>query len=637
MSTSLSLSLPLTLPESCKDLTITDVTRYVKKQDRLHYLIDESVATGIKALSLRLDPGATISLSIEAAYNFRACSTGGYWGSPKKHGGSFLWIPTLPVARKINQNSQILSESTLALSSIEWSDTTVQLTLTASTDYSADLVILAFPSTFPTEELMIITAQENCGFFLWGSHGCINNPGDLYRHLINGTVYDLRFSWPHNKKCFSENEAHALYTTYSGLEKATGKTFYRFFQQQIVLSVIHRQANDGAWYHGMWTDETECHYRLHTSALHLLMDEFDRTACLQVKTALERGVAFIAKHHDQLDCGAWFLHDSLELNDTAINSGPFQWISNRSLGKRPSNMLVLNTHLDTSIAINRYQALTGDQQYAQLIESALASTRRVLGLAPANWLYKPLFWAIGLTMLPTEKARKLAAPVRAIKRIAADYLIKKLPDIKARFPRLVMPNGYIDRELSLRTWALDYQTINLMDLARYARAFPGEFNEDILDKAMAFTHDTGLIQRYRELPPGKRYATGFWVEALYHRCLAKDSHKYREWLAEAMLECHDLGFGMAPSLLGTNSEAITFAQQRVYPVPANPELNIAVLARPEGFELLMVNHSESAIEVHWDRKPEIPMTWRNTTCQAISASPLKIPPRQWLLGTGKAG
>ena len=104
-------------------------------------------------------------------------------------------------------------------------------------------------------------------------------------------------------------------------------------------------------------------------------------------------------------------------------------------------------------------------------------------------------------MLPTDKACKLSLPVRAIKRFAAEYLIKKLPDIKARFPRLVMPNGYIDRELSLRTWAIDYQTINLMDLARHAYAFPQAFDETILDKAMEFTQTSGLIKRYRELSP----------------------------------------------------------------------------------------------------------------------------------------
>ena len=111
-------------------------------------------------------------------------------------------------------------------------------------------------------------------------------------------------------------------------------------------------------------------------------------------------------------------------------------------------MLVLNTHLDTTIAMNRYRLITGDTQYQALVVSALNSTRAVLGLRTADWLYKPLFWAIGLTMLPTESASKLSIPIRAIKRFAAQYLIKKLPNIKEFFPRLVMPNGYIDRQMS---------------------------------------------------------------------------------------------------------------------------------------------------------------------------------------------
>jgi len=613
-------------------IKVGDTSRFIYRSKQLSIIIDE-LNPSVRIAFLRLASTPSIQLTCIGQYSFERLCAGGYLGRPSNPEHPFYWIATLPVARTINADSSITKEQQASLTRVSCTAKSCTIELIPPKNTSLDIVFWEFLDSDLADQLTSLSTIENQGNFLWGSHGRATQASDLYRHLIHGAVYDLRYSWPHNKKCFSENEAHALYTAYSGLEKATGKSLYRMLQQQIVISVIYRQAEDGCWYHGMWTDETECHYRLHNSALHLLMDEFDRTGCPQVKTALARGVAFIANYHDQLDCGVWFLHDSLELNDAAMNSGPFQWISNRTLGKRPSNMLVLNTHLDTSIAINRYQNLTGDQQYAALIKSALASTRSVLGLTPANWLYKPLFWAIGLTMLPTIKARELAAPIRAIKRIAADFLIKKLPDIKARFPRMVMPNGYIDRELSLRTWAVDYQTINLMDLARYARAFPGEFDEDILDKAIVFTHDIGLIQRYREIAPGKRYATGFWVEALYHRCLAKDDVKYRQWLAEAMLECHDLGFGMAPSLLGTNSEAVPFEQQSLYPVPANPELNIAVLAQAQRFELLIINHSQDSVEVKWDRKPKMSIHWRDSTQRPLADAPLTIPPRQWVLGS----
>ena len=495
-----------------------------------------------------------------------------------------------------------------------------------------DFIIWRLSADFLVEEISIILPIETQGYFLWGSHGCINKPADLYRHLIHGSVYDLRYSWPHNKKCFSENEAHALYTVFSGLEKTTGKVIYRYFQQQLVLSLIQRQADDGGWYHGMWTDSSECHYRLHTSGVHLLMDEFQRTGCPHVKTSLQKAVTFLSKTTDQLDCGIWFLHDSLELSEQAMNSGPFKWIANKTLGKSVSNMLVLNTHLDTTIAINRYGRLTGDKQYQYLVEFALQSTRAVLELSPVDWLYKPLFLAIGLTMLPTETASTLSLPVRAIKRFAADYLIKKLPDIKARYPRLVMPNGYIDRELSLRTWAIDYQTINLMDLARHAYAFPDAFDESILDKAIDFTQSSDLIKRYRELTLGKRYSVGFWSEALYYRCLAKPDMKYRLWLVEAMLECHDLEFGISPSLLGANGEALAINQQVVVPLMINPELLMANLSYRQHMELLLVNTSEQSVIVSWVSEQEPTLIWYDSKGGRVINSTLSVNSRDWLIG-----
>jgi hypothetical protein len=346
------------------------------------------------------------------------------------------------------------------------------------------------------------------------------------------------------------------------------------------------------------------------------MDEFQRTGCDHVKTTLQKAVAFLSGFTDQLESGTWFLHDSLELSEQAMNSGPFKWISNKTLGKSASNMLVLNTHLDTTIALNRYGRITG-----------------VLELKTADWLYKPLFWAIGLTMLPTEKASQLSLPIRAIKRFAGKYLIKRLPDIKSRFPRLVMPNGYIDRQMSLRVWAIDYQTINLMDLARHAYSFPQAFDEAILDKAIEFTQTSGLIKRYRDLSPNIRYSVGFWSEALYYRCLAKPDMKYRQWLAEAMLECHDLKFGMSPSLSGTNSEAIPFNQQVSAPLMLNPELLMANLSYSQNKELILVNTSEKTVTVLWQLTQDPALIWHDSQNNKISNIMLTINSRDWLIGT----
>jgi hypothetical protein len=584
---------------------------------------------------LRIKAGQSLKLVSQQSYSFQQSLAGGFLGTSatEKHQ---LWIVDLPKKRLINPDKSIQSEEPITLSGLSWDEKNgFSFELSGFEDTVIDLVIWNFDYS-AAEEFVSSLPLESYGYFLWGSHGCVNKPADLYRHLIHGAIYDLRYSWPHKKKCFSENEAHALYTVFSGLEKTTGKTIYRYFQQQLVLSLIQRQSDDGGWYHGMWTDGSECHYRLHTSGVHLLMDEFQRTGCPRVKTALQKAVAFLSKTTDQLDCGTWFLHDSLELSEQAMNTGPFKWIADKTLGKSVSNMLVLNTHLDTTIALNRYGRITGDNQYQDLVVSALNSTRAVLALRTADWLYKPLFWAIGLTMLPTEKASQLPLPIRAIKRFAWQYLIKKMPDIKTRFPRLVMPNGYIDRELSLRTWAVAYQTINLMDLSRHAYSFPQAFDESILDKAMEFTQTSGLIKRYREFSPDNRYSAGFWSEALYYRCLTKPDMKYRQWLAEAMLECNDLGFGMAPSLLGSNGEAILPAEQYTLPIPDNKEILLANLSKANAIELLLVNSSNETVILLWKNSIKSTLKWFNSAGELVTFDNLTINQRDWIRGVANA-
>jgi hypothetical protein len=149
---------------------------------------------------------------------------------------------------------------------------------------------------------------------------------------------------------------------------------------------------------------------------------------------------------------------------------------------------------------------------------------------------------------------------------------------------------------------------------------------------MAFTQNSGLIKRYRDLSPDKRYSVGFWSEALYYRCLAKPDMKYRQWLAEAMLECHDLKFGISPSLLGANGEAFSFKQQVSAPLIVNSELLMANLSYGQHIELLLVNTSEQPVTVLWLSGQEPALTWCNSQGHQIASVNLKINGRDWLIG-----
>jgi hypothetical protein len=141
--------------------------------------------------------------------------------------------------------------------------------------------------------------------------------------------------------------------------------------------------------------------------MHLMMDSLDRQPDAAVRASLERAAAFLARQHQPLRNGVWFPHDELEASVESMERGPFKWVKSRALGKSVSNMLVLNTHLDATIALDRYRGLTTDGQHQALVDSACRATRIVLEMRPAEWLYRLMFRLIGLTFLPADEAKRL--------------------------------------------------------------------------------------------------------------------------------------------------------------------------------------------------------------------------------------
>ena len=145
-----------------------------------------------------------------------------------------------------------------------------------------------------------------------------------------------------------------------------------------------------------------------------------------------------------------------------------------------------------------------------------------------------------LRSCPLHEAARLPLHLRALKRVAWKYLVPLLPHFKARYPRLVMPGGYIERELSLRIFAHEYLPINLMDLLRFKRRFPNEPVDEIIRAGLALVQECRMFDRWPEIK-GKEYAVGFWVEALYHACLLFPDRRFRVWLAQAVATARSLG------------------------------------------------------------------------------------------------
>ena len=305
-------------------------------------------------------------------------------------------------------------------------------------------------------------------------------------------------------------------------------------------------------------------------------------------------MSFISDKHDATEVGAWFYHDELETSEAGMHRAPFKWWPSTVLGKSPQNMLVLNTQLDTLVALERYGALTRDTQYASLVESGYQAARAVLSLRPMEWLYRLVFSAIDLTLLPTAQAARLPVWQRLWKRIGWQVFIPCLPRLKTRFPRLVMPGGYIDRELSLQTWAYDYLAVNLMDLVRVAHGPRRAAFMPYIDGILEYCARTGIVRRWLE-HKGRAYAVGFYAESLVLLSLAAPRPAIDAMLADALQLCVHHGLGLPPSLNGGNAEAQT-AHHRV-PQPACADILVANLSRAEHAACLVVNAGQHAIRL----------------------------------------
>ena len=103
-----------------------------------------------------------------------------------------------------------------------------------------------------------------------------------------------------------------------------------------------------------------------------------------------------------------------------------------------------------------------------------------------------------------------------------------------------------------------------------------------------------------------------------------------------MLECHDLGFGMAPSLLGGNGEAGLSAKRYSPTVLDNDGVLLANLSKADVIELLFVNSSDDLIKVTWQKTIQPMLSWFNSKGELVDFTDLTIKQRDWIRGVDNA-
>ncbi len=566
-------------------------------------------------------------ISLSGPHRLKRCASGGWLIQPIQSPAPIYWLPCLPATRHVDEYQRHLAERSAEILAFEADADGLRISLAPPENgWCIEVVIWRIEDALLSRELEKLSHIETQGYFLLGSHGRYGKPADLYARIMNGVVYDPRFTWPRKRRICSENEAHALYLVFAGLARATGKRIYAIFQAQLLLAVLARQGTDGGYRHGEWTHEMEAHFRLNASAMHLMLDAFSEAPDPVVVEALHRLAKFLAQHVDPLTEGVWFLHDELECSDHTMQGAPFPWKASRALGKSTSNMLVLNTHLDTSIALDRYGSMLGRTDYAQLVEAANLATQRVLGARPAERFYRWVFSALTLTQLPTPIASQLPWWKRAWKRLGWRYLGPQLYRAKARHMRLVMPGGYIDRAGPLQGFAFHYLTVNLMDLVRHRARFNLPITTEVIRNGQEFIVRTQACERWAEFRY-ERYAIGFWAECLVLLCHQDDSNETRNLLAEALVLLERLKMGLPPSALGANAEAVAPSNQFSMQFELPSSVRVANLSRGNTIELLLVNVGDASVRIE-----NVPADFVSLNGDGMRVSePCTLQTRAWIL------
>jgi len=584
-------------------------------------------AAGAACCFVRVVPGRARSVRflVSGVRAIESCPSGGWVLKPAEPALPSYWIPQLPLARELDSQQRILSENRVSIAGFSISPEELSIDIEIPEGMNLDWILWRFPAeasgtAVELDQLLVLETQP---LALWNSQTPYRSPADLYLYLVHGHVYVDRFVWPRMWKICSELDAYTLYVVISGLGLASGKMLYSLLKRQLLFSVISRQASDGGWYHGEWTDLMESHYRFHNGAMLLLEAALAEKPDDVVSKALERAAHFISLRTDRTDLGLWFLHDSLEddaeMMRTMCREIPSTWIPARTLGKSPTNKLILNTHLDTIVALERYRDITGDNRYSEAVASALGAARGVLALRPAEAVYRLVYRAIRLTLLPTPEAERLPLYLRAIKRLTWKYLTPNLYRLKNAFPRLVMPGGLIERHLAMPHYDINYHPVNIMDLARLWRCFPDEDLGGLLEDAVKTVSDSSLLDYWAESKP-RHFSLVVWVEALYQLYTLRQDAMYRRLLAEGMLKLIENGLGLPPSLLGADPEAVRVEQRTLCPSPADTRLRIANLSCGGRSEILVVNATDKDRELIWEGGANPALSWTDADDQAFPDS-----------------
>lgn len=377
---------------------------------------------------------------------------------------------------------------------------------------------------------------------VWAAEGCwskVSSFRDFFHFLVLGSVYSGHFG---NYGRFpSAQTALSLYKIAAVLQKRSGHRLYGSLMVEIAYSVLNDLSPDGSWKNGEWLEEMETHFRSQADGVLLMSLAYQKYGDPAFLRGAEKAASYMLDYKDVIsDDGWWYLHDTLEADDTKLRGYYAAVLNTRSFGKRSSNTLALNTHINGLIALGQLARLTNDGIYLEAYANGMRAAESVLSASGGEVVH-----------LIAEKLMDLsfeceAAPLprRAVRHVIRKYIRSRLFAIQLYFPRFVTPGGYIWRDMALPVWGYWYHLVNLYDLLRLQRMDKQPWLEKIIRQGMKYALESQLVDF---LIAQRHYIVPQWLQILelYAELYPEFN---RDRLSIEVARISSIGYGLPPEL-----------------------------------------------------------------------------------------
>lgn len=462
----------------------------------LNVIIDSLKDANIKCyhISIVIPDDKTLEIEFEQADHVLH-DQGRLISSPKKE--KLYWIPQDPFIRNYDSHGRIGGQERSAFET-KTDANGFSLSVKGSGENRIEFCVLTFSNNIEsfTNEICELSPLETRKVVKakWFYYEGLK---DTWKYFINAKIFDTgntKASVRNVIQC--QNITYALYYYLDYLYNQTHKQIYMYLCDLIAYSLLLSFPEDYRLRHGSWTDLMETHTVYQVSSINVLISCYERSGCEIFLQKAIGAMDYLISLAEELDQGdIWFLHDTLELNIEDVRLFYKQLTPSKAFGKSVSNTLCINTHIWTMIALLRLNQLEPSDKRSRVYDKAMSSLKKVLQAKPCTALYYIIYklWDV-VVKLNLKYNNRLTRKMLKVYNILLNRHI--LPFLKKTFPRLAMPNGFLERDLSYSTVSLNYHFVNLRNMLMLYGRTKDQWLKWLITKSIDYSVNSSIVEYF---------------------------------------------------------------------------------------------------------------------------------------------